>query len=75
MEDRDLPYVKEYHQRLIATSSQARQLRVTRLPHPGWKDALLDRLGCTLISLGQRLQAASLHNQYEVQAELSTECA
>jgi hypothetical protein len=74
MEDRDLYYVKEYHQRLIATSVQEHRLQAIRLPLPGLRDYLLNRAGSTLIALGQRLQSASLH-KFEQPADLTQECA
>ena len=74
MEDRDFFLSNEYHRHLIAITHQEHILREARPARPGIKDAVLLRSGEYLISLGQRLRAASIYG-FEQSMDLNEDCA
>lgn len=72
MFDRELPYVKEYQQRLIDATNIERQFKHSRPARSTWSDYVLLRLGDSFISLGQRLKKEKTFSQ---QVDLTQECA
>ena len=75
MDDRELPYVKEYHQRLIDVSCIESQTKNSRPPRPSWSDYFLLRLGDSLIATGQRIKNGSFQAESNQRADLSQEGA
>ena len=56
MYDRELPYVREYQQRLVNATNTEMRFKRTRPASSTWSDYALLRLGDSLITLGQRLK-------------------
>jgi hypothetical protein len=75
MEDRDLQYVQEYHQRLVHATHIERQFKNSRPSRPSWSDYLLLRFGDSLIAVGQKVKNGSSISQASQRADLSQECA
>ncbi|MGW8251154.1 MAG: hypothetical protein ACWGO1_10970, partial [Anaerolineales bacterium] len=63
MDDRELYYVREYHQRLIDASKNESQYKTLRPARPSWSDYLLLRFGDSLIAAGQRMKKNSAFAQ------------
>jgi len=62
-------WVKDYHQKLITISDEARKVKSLQNGRPGWRDQTYLRLGDLLISVGERLRSESAY------ARLYEECA